>query len=225
MEHSKGFNLDEAIANYLNSIPQGNSHSIDRGEWLDYFMQETSSLMSNGLSGEEAFLICRLRFGDRDLVIQEYTKTEGFFKSNSMILKTVFFTVSFSMILSLNPYFSFFSSWFLSQYIPASSQVFLLTDALLKVVFIGFSLVVLFRNLFRKKSVSPDTYGIFSILYILVLIVLYFIHGFLPVIKPEIQSVLWENTLWVNVAALFALILYSIYLTSKEVHYKLDVVS
>ena len=181
--------------------------------------------MSSGLSPEEAFLICRLRFGDRDLVMQEYAKTEGFFKSNSMILKAVFFTVSFSMILSLNPYFSFFSSWFLAQYLPEDSQLFLFADILLKVAFIGFSLVILFRALFRKKSVNPDTYGILSILYILAFIVLYFIHGFLPVIKPEIQSVLWENTLWGNVGALFALIIYSIYLTSREVDNKLDVVS
>jgi hypothetical protein len=214
MEHTGTFDLEKEIENYSLSINAALSDS-DRLELVDHFRNETDDLMQKGLSQEEAFIISRFRFGDRQMIQDEFRKTKPVFTLHQVVLKSVFLGVSFVMILSLSHYISFLSSGWFSQIFEPTSTFFAAADLLMKGSFIGLSLFGI-NILLRKEHLNSEIYIIILMIYLLLFVVMYFLSGQLPAFDPTLGTLLVKNTIWVNVVSLVSLIIYNLYLASME---------
>jgi len=216
MEHSRKFELDQALRDYVQSMHDGQLSKSDRKELLDHLEEEVHNLQLTGLSAQESFLIGKLRFGDDALINREYRKVRPVFTFNQLVLKAIFLCISFSMVLSLSPYLSFFSANTFAKIWDTSSYGFMLSDLGIKSIFIAGSFYAFYYWIFRRYRMNVDFYIAALIIYILVGMVLYFTFGHLPALERELRALLWKNTLWINSAAMFSLIFYNLYLTFKE---------
>lgn len=75
MEQPGKFNLRLKIASFIDDINYDKvMNKTDQDELSDHFYSEIEGLKKAGLNDREAFEVCRLRFGDVDLIEQEYQK-------------------------------------------------------------------------------------------------------------------------------------------------------
>lgn len=215
MESTGTFDLEKEIEGYSFSISAGQLAPSDRLELMDHFREETNDLIQKGLSQEEAFVVSRLRFGDRQMISDEFRKAKPVFTLNQVIFKSVFLCVSFAMVLSISHYFSFLSVEWFSQIFEPTSTSFVVADLLMKGSFIGLSLFGV-KLLLRKDHPDSEVYIIILMIYLLMFVVMYFLSGQLPSLDPTLGALLIKNSIWINVFALVALIIYNLYLASKE---------
>ncbi|MBK8504731.1 MAG: hypothetical protein IPL46_22485 [Saprospiraceae bacterium] len=215
MEGTRTFDLEKEINDYSIELSEGRLDHSDRLELVDHFKEETRDLIENGLNAEEAFVVSRLRFGDRNLVSDEFRKVNPGYNLNQVMLKSVFLGISCVMILSISPYISYLSAGGMFDIFAPTSGIFIGTDLFVKIFFTGAGLYAI-NLLVKIDHRNSEIYIMILIIYLLMFVVMYFISGQLPTIDPSYAKKLWQNSVWVNVGSLLILIIYNLYLACNE---------
>jgi len=80
-----GFNLQQSIDSYINSIAQqGSITGADEAELKSHLQDTAEGLQKHGLNAEEAFIIACKRLGNEELLTDEYSKVNPSVNTNKL---------------------------------------------------------------------------------------------------------------------------------------------
>ena len=189
MEQSTEFDLEFELQGFLNSVnPDGVLSDIDQDELRDHLYLDIESLEHSGLTTEEAFIISQKRFGNTELIHEEYRKANPQKRIIQYLVSAVALIFGVKMIFNLMTISSFstlmvvksFANSKLDFYLTWGDlgvQVFTLLISLIAGVFI-------FKKIFSGKIKSlwpiPVSFLLSEVIYRLM-------YSFtLPVIAPDL---------------------------------------
>ncbi len=196
MEPAKRFDLEREIAIYIGTMRDRGLNKSEIDELVEHFLLSSQDLIENGLRPEEAFLISKRRFGDLEMVEEEYEKAVPRYSTRRMFLNSIFLFFSIVALLATVNYISLFSMYAAGHFPNLSDAYIQVGDLILKMSSVGLLAFASYHIVARSRTTRWWPY---IALPAIALLPLAFNDGIsISIADSELMETISQHTIWIT---------------------------